>query len=705
MYGNASIQFPKDVWWLKFINLAGKEIASASSALHFTNDNNIDNDYVAGWGYIGGKERGIRVYFNGDVESIGSKKINSIKDTVKTQSFGNFERSANNFRALNNTIVYNDDTFYVEEQTPWLTLAANWENEIENSIIELVAPDGTVYDENDIANNPDITIVEDLTDTTHKVINIDRPDAGNWKIRLADNGSLGNVNFVALGGTNKGSIDLTSLEQNTDDNIVTINYEAFDTDSEAQISFFYDDDNEGYDGLLIPETATETDGAGSFTWNIDGVATGEYYIYAMLTDDESIPVFDYSEQTVEITAEADLVVEQIANFEAVEAGDNFTYRIEVTNDGAIASKGVTVTTTLPESVIYGSASINPTSIASNELIFELENLAAGQSKTIEIQVTAPDTTGDISSRTVVTSRTFDPDTNNNIVLHDVSVADESIINPDFTTVDEPEADSLPYVSNPIADITVDENAAAQTIDLSNVFKDADGDEIKLAIETNSNSQLVNTSLDGTELILNFTEDLYGTSDITIEATANAEKVSDVFTVTVNEVIEQPQLALTDVHRFYQYEKGFHFYTANTHEIAVIKDRSNSGELKYNYESEKYKVLTENKDSVTGEEIEGVEPIYRFFNTQTGAHLYTMNENEKSYIEDNLGNYNFEGIKYYAFEKEPQNMATIPVYRMLNTQTGAHLFSSDSNEIAYIEENLSHFSMENNGNAAFYVFEL
>ena len=109
--------------------------------------------------------------------------------------------------------------------------------------------------------------------------------------------------------------------------------------------------------------------------------------------------------------------------------------------------------------------------------------------------------------------------------------------------------------------------------------------------------------------------------------------------------------------------------------------------------------------MTGEEIEGVEPIYRFFNTETGAHLYTMNENEKNYIQDNLDNYSFEGIKYYAFKSQPREMETIPVYRMLNTQSGAHLFSNDMSEIGYIEENLSHFSMENNGNAAFYVFEL
>ena len=169
--------------------------------------------------------------------------------------------------------------------------------------------------------------------------------------------------------------------------------------------------------------------------------------------------------------------------------------------------------------------------------------------------------------------------------------------------------------------------------------------------------------------------------------------------------EEHKMLLTDVHRFYEYERGFHLYTSDFNEIDYIKRKRSIGELAYNYEAEKYQVLADNKDMLTGEEIEEVVPVYRFFNTDTGSHLYTMNEVEKNYIQDELGNYNFEGIKYYAFESEPENMNTIPVYRMLNTQSGSHLFSSDLNEINHIKQNHYHFAMENNGNAAFYVFEL
>ena len=168
--------------------------------------------------------------------------------------------------------------------------------------------------------------------------------------------------------------------------------------------------------------------------------------------------------------------------------------------------------------------------------------------------------------------------------------------------------------------------------------------------------------------------------------------------------DESQLLLTNVHRLYQYEKGFHFYSSDLNEINYIQEKTSAGEMSYTYEAEKFQVLASD-ELLTGEAIEGVEPVYRFFNKETGAHLYTMDENEIDYIIDAFANYDFEGIKYYAFETEPANLDTIPVYRMLNNQSGAHLFTIDQNEIDGIQATLPHFSMENNGEAAFHVFEL
>ncbi|BAZ45838.1 peptidase S1 and S6 chymotrypsin/Hap [Chondrocystis sp. NIES-4102] len=169
----------------------------------------------------------------------------------------------------------------------------------------------------------------------------------------------------------------------------------------------------------------------------------------------------------------------------------------------------------------------------------------------------------------------------------------------------------------------------------------------------------------------------------------------------------PYLQTTTVHRFYQYQRGTHLYTSDTNEINIVRQRSERGELNYNYEEAKFNVLSSNKDAVTGADIPGTEEVYRFFNRDTGAHLYTMDENEKNVIETQFKNYNYEGVKFYAFKEDPISLGidAMPVVRMLNTQSGSHLFTIDQNEVSYIENNLPNFNKEANGGVAFYVLDL
>ena len=181
-------------------------------------------------------------------------------------------------------------------------------------------------------------------------------------------------------------------------------------------------------------------------------------------------------------------------------------------------------------------------------------------------------------------------------------------------------------------------------------------------------------------------------------------------VTEQPTTEQPtvdslNIDSTEVHRFYQYEKGFHFYTADVNESNVIQQETAAGRLSYDYEGESYRALASDLDTLTGEIIEEAEEVYRFFNSDTGAHLFTMFEAEKEYIETTLDNYTYEGVAYYAFESEQDSIDTIPVYRMLNGDTGTHLFTADSNEITYIQNNLSNFTLEGNSGVAFYVMEI
>lgn len=236
----------------------------------------------------------------------------------------------------------------------------------------------------------------------------------------------------------------------------------------------------------------------------------------------------------------------------------------------------------------------------------------------------------------------------------------------------------------------------------------------LKVDDGSKLNLTNTTIELNEAPIGsaiFLEDDSSASllDTTVRLNTGSENELEGgdFTIETTPVVmpEEANMDLADVHRFYQRQGGFHLYTSDANEIATIRELSDAGTLPYNYEAEKFTVLADERDSITGAIIEGAKPVYRFFNTATGSHLYTMDENERGFITENLDNYSFEGIKYYAFEQQPQNIETVPVFRMLNGISGSHLFTIDQNEVNFIKENLPQFSVEGDSGIAYHVFEL
>lgn len=386
MAGNAIVGIPN------FIPLfGGAQLGSGNFLLNFSNDSNLSNDFAAGWGTLNIQKFGLEVslvlgvkgYFDGRFERIGARNI---------PATGSFE---------------------VENGTEYVLLGADWENEVASGApIEIETPDGRIITEAEFAAN-NIAIVDELTDSTTKVAIVFNPTPGIWDIQLADTTGLGEVQYTAARDSAAPTIEVTSPALDVSGGQVAINYNAFDADSEAEIALFYDTDNEGFDGVLIADGLQETDGAGSFVWNTEGVPTGDYFIYAMVMDENNPPAFSYSPGRVRVTEEADLSVTKTASADPATVGNNLTYTIAVTNNGAVESRGITLTDTLPEGVTLVSSSIPPATQSDDTLTFDLGNLASGQNATIDITV-APTTEGLITNTASVTSRTFDPDATNDV---------------------------------------------------------------------------------------------------------------------------------------------------------------------------------------------------------------------------------------------------------------------------------------------------
>ncbi|MBF0449711.1 MAG: hypothetical protein HQK75_03335, partial [Candidatus Magnetomorum sp.] len=110
-------------------------------------------------------------------------------------------------------------------------------------------------------------------------------------------------------------------------------------------------------------------------------------------------------------------------------------------------------------------------------------------------------------------------------------------------------DQGPVVLQAISDITVDEDADSQTIDLSTVFSDSDNNDAMIvkSILSNSNPSLISASINENTLSFDFLADQYGSAEITIQAESNGKTISDTFTITVTAVDDPPYIsqALSD----------------------------------------------------------------------------------------------------------------------------------------------------------------
>lgn len=125
---------------------------------------------------------------------------------------------------------------------------------------------------------------------------------------------------------------------------------------------------------------------------------------------------------------------------------------------------------------------------------------------------------------------------------------------------------------------------------------------------------------------------------------------------------------TPVYRLYNASKKEYLYTIDENEKDYL-DAGNSWE----YQAKSWYAPIQTNDK----------PIYRLFNVKTGQHLYTMGDNEIQYLTTGLGWLN-EGIKFYSFKDIGE-----PVYRLFNPKGNGpnnHYYTSNHNYRNYLIDN-------------------
>ena len=271
-------------------------------------------------------------------------------------------------------------------------------------------------------------------------------------------------------------------------------------------------------------------------------------------------------------------------------------------------------------------------------------------------------------------------------------------------------DNPPTVVTPIDDLSFSQNIEDQTIDLSNVFGDADDDEIAIALLSNSNDELVAATVEENNLILDFAENTSGTAEITLRATANRQSVDDTFSVTV-ESDDEPSARTIELFRFRNktFNTGTYIFVGEAERDFILNDENLSNIFSLDGVAEDGTVnpaFTAN--TVNGE---GLIPFFRLESLSTpGTFVFvSTDEYDAIFAEDSNQS---EQWKKQGFADEAQTQDIPEFYlrdgsadsgvvfnRFQNQENGTFLYAGGA-EIDAIEDNPDLKSLFKNQGVAF-----
>lgn len=158
---------------------------------------------------------------------------------------------------------------------------------------------------------------------------------------------------------------------------------------------------------------------------------------------------------------------------------------------------------------------------------------------------------------------------------------------------------------------------------------------------------------------------------------------------IGSAVPSQALVMQDVFRFYNEKTGVHFYTASMAERdSVIQNLP-----QFKYEGNAFDVST-NPGAGAGVE------VFRFYNVKTGTHFYTASTAERDTVKSTLAEFSYEGAAYQGFSDDGGGTHQA-LYRFYNTQTGAHFYTASDTEMATTVQNLPQYKYEG---IAYYVGE-
>lgn len=141
------------------------------------------------------------------------------------------------------------------------------------------------------------------------------------------------------------------------------------------------------------------------------------------------------------------------------------------------------------------------------------------------------------------------------------------------------------------------------------------------------------------------------------------------------------ISMAPVYRFYNDTSGAHFYTISEEEKAMVQAKWPSV---FSYEGPAF--LTAVPGGMVPPEMQAFRvPLYRFYNRRNGSHFYTISADERTYVQTHYAAvYSYEGVAFDVFSADAEYYPLRPVYRFYNRVTGVHFYTISEQEKAIVQ---------------------
>jgi hypothetical protein len=212
------------------------------------------------------------------------------------------------------------------------------------------------------------------------------PEAGDWQLQLAQQSGLGDVTFSGFAEQTAPTLTLGAPVANGGS--WDLSWSIAGAPAGSDIQFFAATDDTAYDGAVISTGLSGS--SGTFAWDGEGVATGSYYVYALLMGDDITPIDSYvSAAQLDVTGGHGLSV-GLSGPTTVNSTAPFAIDIEVTNAGSTYAGGDEVYLDIPAGLAVFDAE-GMTISGDGSLVMTLPSIATGASTDFLVTL-APDGT-------------------------------------------------------------------------------------------------------------------------------------------------------------------------------------------------------------------------------------------------------------------------------------------------------------------------